>query len=523
MPAGSQEPVFGIQEPALRIEESVPAIQISAPAFQEPLFKVVGRFIRQRWLLILGISAAALIPCFWHKHIEAGDLGSHVYNAWLAELVQRGELSGLRIVPQWNNVAFDPLLSAFGEIVNWMWAERLAVSLCVLIVFWGVFAFIAAATRRAPLLLMPVIAMVAYGWTFQQGFINYYLALGLSFFALAILWRGSRKERLAVLPLVPLIFLAHPLGLIWLAGAGAYALVAERLPRHRVLLFAAATLLTLSTNFFVQRRYVVSRSTKPPYVYNGADQIVLYSRAYKRIPLLLVSFVFLALTREIAKRRNDPEIRGTVGVLLQLYLMLQSLLFVMPEGVLVPAYKAPLTYLPHRLTTLSAVMICSLLGLMRPRKWHLLAYGTVAALFFLLLFRDTGIINSMEEQTERLVASLPFGQRVLFTIADGGLRLNIGHFVDRSCINHCFSYGNYEPSTGQFRVRAMPGNGKVMSQVPDVWLMAVGNYNVRAEDLPAYEIYQCGEKVRRVCHRSLEAGERNSPSVALHGSPFDVP
>jgi len=523
MPAGSQEPVFGIQEPALRIEESVPAIQISAPAFQEPLFKVAGRFVRRRWLLILGISAAALIPCFWHKHIEAGDLGSHVYNAWLAELVQRGELSGLRIVPQWNNVAFDLLLSAFGKIVNWMWAERLAVSLCVQVFFWGVFAFIAAATRRAPLLLTPVIAMVAYGWTFQQGFINYYLALGLSFFALAILWRGSRKERLAVLPLVPLIFLAHPLGLIWLAGAAAYALVAERFPRHRVLLFAAAILLTLSTSFFVRRHYVVYRSTKPPYVYNGADQIVLYSRAYKLIAFVLISFVFFALAREIKSRRNDPEIRGTGVLLLQLYLILQTLLFVIPEGVLIPGYKAPLTYLPHRLTTLSAVIICGLLGLMRPRKWHFVAYGAVAALFFALLYRDTGIINNMEEQSEKLVASLPYGQRVLFTIADGGLRVNIGHFVDRSCINHCFSYGNYEPSTGQFRVRAMPGNGKVMWQVPDVWLMEVGNYSVRDEDLPAYEIYQCGEKGRRVCLRSLEAGERNSPSVALYGSPFDVP
>src|SRR6267378_7220063 len=116
MPAGSQEPVLGIQEPAHRIAESVPAIQISAPAFQEPLFKVAGRFVRQRWLLILGISAAVLIPCFWHKHIEAGDLGSHIYNAWLAELVRRGQLSGLWIVPQWHNVAFDLLLSALAKI-----------------------------------------------------------------------------------------------------------------------------------------------------------------------------------------------------------------------------------------------------------------------------------------------------------------------------------------------------------------------------------------------------------------------
>src|SRR5258705_5268735 len=315
MPAGSQEPVLGIQEPAHRIEEPVPAIQLPAPAFQEASLKVAGRVVRPRWLLILGISAAMLIPCFWHKHFGAGDLGSTVYNAWLAELVQRGELSGLRIVPQWNNVAFDLLLSAFGKIVNWMWAERLAVSLCVLIFFWGLFSFIAAATRRAPFLLTPVIAMVTYGWTFLQGFINYYLALGLSFFALAILWRGSRKERLAVLPLVPLIFLAHPLGLIWLAGAGAYALVAEKFPRHRVLLFAAAILLTLSTSFFVRRHCLISRSTKPPYVYNGADQIVLYSRAYKLIAFILISFVLLALAREIKSRRNDPEIRGT-GVVL---------------------------------------------------------------------------------------------------------------------------------------------------------------------------------------------------------------
>jgi hypothetical protein len=146
----------------------------------------------------------------------------------------------------------------------------------------------------------------------------------------------------------------------------------------------------------------------------------------------------------------------------------------------------------------------------------------VAALFFSLLYRDTGIVNNMEEQSEKLVATLPYGQRVLFTIADGGLRLNIGHFVDRACINHCFSYGNYEPSTGQFRVRALPDNGKVMSRVADVWQMEVGNYNVRPEDLPAYEIYQCGERGRQLCLRSLQAGEKNNTAAAIKGSPFDV-
>jgi len=497
-------------------------VQESRFDIQESVFHVAGRFIKQRWLVVLGLSATVLVPCFWHKHIEAGDLGSHVYNAWLTELVHRGQLAGLTIVPQYNNVAFDLLLSALGKIVNWTWAEKLAVSFCVLIFFWGTFGLIAAAARRPPLLLTPLIAIVSYGWTFQQGFINYYLALGLSFFALAILWKGNRIDRISVLLLVPLIFLAHPLALVWLAGAGGYAVLAERLPRHRIFLFAAATLLVISTSFYVQRHYSVYHSTKPPYLYNGADQIVLYSRAYKLIAFALVAFVLLALANEVATRRDDPEIRGTGGILLQLYLTLQSLLLVLPEGVFVPGYKAPLTYLPDRLTTLSAVIICGLLGLMRPRRWHLLVYGTAAALFFSLLYRDTGIINEMENQSDRLVGSLPFGQRVLFTIADGGLRLNIGHIVDRSCINHCFSYGNYEASTGQFRVRAAPGNAVVMSRVPDVWRMEIGLYDVRAEDLPAYEIYQCGEKGRQVCLRSLEAGEKNNPQLRIQGSPFDL-
>jgi hypothetical protein len=504
------------------IQEPTPTTQSREFAIEEPVFKVASRFLKQRWILVLLISVAVLIPCFWHKHIEAGDLGSHVYNAWLAELVEKGQLSGIRVVRQWNNVAFDLLLSAFAKIVGWMWAEKLAVSLCVLTFFWGAFALIAAAARRAPWPLMPLIAIVSYGWTFEQGFINYYLSLGLSFFALAILCRGTGKERIATLLLVPLIFLAHPLGLLWLVGAGAYAITAERLPQHRLVLFAVATFLALSVGVYVRFHYFVYRPTKPPYLYNGADQLVLYSPAYKLIAFALALFVVVALAREAFRRRNDPKIRGTGGTLVQLYLILQSLLLVLPEGVLVPGYQAPLTYLPDRLTTLSAIIICCLLGLTRPRRWHLLAYGAVAALFFSLLYRDTGIVNNMEEQSEKLVATLPYGQRVLFTVADGGLRLNIAHFVDRACIDHCFSYGNYEPSTGQFRVRALPDNGKVMSRVADVWQMELGNYNVRPEDLPAYEIYQCGERGRQLCLRSLQAGEKNNTAAAIKGSPFDV-
>jgi hypothetical protein len=165
------------------------------------------------------------------------------------------------------------------------------------------------------------------------------------------------------------------------------------------------------------------------------------------------------------------------------------------------------------------VLICALLGLVRPRKWHLAVFTAAAVLFFALLYRDTGIINNMEAQSERLVATLPPGQRVLFTIKDRGMRLFIAHFADRSCIGHCFSYGNYEPSTEQFRVRAAPGNGVVMTDYSAVEQMEDGEYVVRRNDPPVYEIYQCGARGRTLCGHPLSPGEKNNPP-SPEESPF---
>ena len=215
------------------------------------------------------------------------------------------------------------------------------------------------------------------------------------------------------------------------------------------------------------------------------------------------------------------DFRETVSILLQLYVVLQCLVLVLPYGVLLPEYSAPLSFLPHRLTTLSAVIFCALLGVMRPRKWHLIAYAAAAMMFFSLLYRDTGIINNMEEQSEKLVAGLPFGSRVVFTIKDRGLRLFIAHFADRSCIEHCFSYGNYEPSTRQFQIRARPDNGVVMTDFSAVTEVEDGRYQVRASDPPVFEIYQCGFRGRELCGRPLARGEKNNPP-APEESPFAV-
>ena len=70
----------------------------------------------------------------------------------------------------------------------------IAVSLAVLIFFWGLFALVSAATRRAPWFLVPCFALFTYGSTFHLGFFNYYLSLGLAFFIImGLLIFGQRK------------------------------------------------------------------------------------------------------------------------------------------------------------------------------------------------------------------------------------------------------------------------------------------------------------------------------------------
>src|ERR1700749_2695856 len=86
-------------------------------------------FVRAKKWLIVAISIAMIVPCFWHRRIEAGDLGSHVYNAWLAQLIEKGQAPGLYIVRQWNNVLFDWLLLHTANIAGFAAAEKIIVSL----------------------------------------------------------------------------------------------------------------------------------------------------------------------------------------------------------------------------------------------------------------------------------------------------------------------------------------------------------------------------------------------------------
>ena len=121
----------------------------AAPAPQSVLSQRLATLGRNPLGYVLA-SILVLLPCYWGPHIQAGDLSSHVYNSWLAMLVEAGKLPGLAVAGQATNVLFDVMLSGLFRTLGPDLAQRIAVSVTVLIFVWGAFAFASAAWENAP-------------------------------------------------------------------------------------------------------------------------------------------------------------------------------------------------------------------------------------------------------------------------------------------------------------------------------------------------------------------------------------
>jgi hypothetical protein len=268
------------------------------------------------WRLLI-ISALLLLPCFWHKRIEAGDLPSHTYNAWLSQLIAQGRAPGLYIESRWDNVLSDIALAKLSLVAGFVIAEHVVVALAVLIFFWGAFVLSSAANLRPPWTLVPAIAMIAYGWTFYAGFLNYYLSLGFAFWAVALFWRGCRVDLLAGAMLAFLALLAHPMGLFFLVGFAIYLRLADILHGWlRWLLFIFAFLIVLGFHYYALHLQTAFWHTWKDFVLmNGADQLVLFGTRYQRLALAIVVFgalcFFLRHGARMGKSRFSPGRAGS--------------------------------------------------------------------------------------------------------------------------------------------------------------------------------------------------------------------
>jgi hypothetical protein len=477
----------------------------------------VGNFLRRRGSVVALVSAVVVIPCVWQRHIEAGDLGSHVYNAWLAELVEQGKAPGVYVVTAWKNVLFDLMLFYLGKIVGLGIAEKVAVGVCVLIFFWGVFALVAAVTGKMPWGLTPAMAMLAYGYVFYMGFINFYLSIGLASVALAVLWPGTKARVLWAVVLAPVILLAHPLGLLWLVGTAAYRLLWLRLEgRWRLALPASVVAFSVGILVFFLRHpeYQADWDGQLFYMRNGADQLAIYGRRFEVLSWGLLAFgMVCAVVDAWTAAGRGREYWKERRLILELYFAAVCVTACVPQNLRPDPNAGWIGVVATRLTVISAIFGLCWLASLRARWWQVAGFGAVAILFFAFMFQETARLNRLEENAERITRELPFGTRVLvMAFPDASYRQMFIHAADRACVGHCFVYSNYEPSTKEFRVRVQVqvGSAVVTANVDDSEDMQSGTYEVQEEDLPLKQIYQCdASDLTRMCVRDLVTGELN--------------
>jgi len=481
------------------------------------------RLLRNKTWLVFGCSVLAVVPCLWHRHIEAGDLGSHVYNAWLAQLIAHGQAPGLYLARQGTNVLFDVSLVHMANLFGFAAAEKIVVCGCVLIFFWGVFAFVSAVTGRAPWSLTPGIAMLAYGYSFNMGFMNYYLSIGLACFSMALVWQGREGNYFAALVAALLALQAHPLGFAWFVGTIAYCSIRRVVPgMWKLLLPLGAVSPFVALRWCLPRRadMLVDWGDIPFYLSNGADQLALYGQRYATLAGAAVAFGIACLVAGLAQR-EDGFSSGSPVLPGELYLITFCATALLPENLRVSMYAAWIGLLVSRLTVISAILGLCVLGCLKPRAWHLAGFAGLAAVFFSFLYQDTAALNRMESNAEAVLSALPYGTRVIPTIfADADWRVEfIGHAADRACIGRCFTYSNYEPSSRQFRVRVSKGSPIVTDSSDDSEDMQGGSYEIQEGDPPLKQLYQCDRSDwTKLCLRDLAAGDPPG-QVGLRSAP----
>jgi hypothetical protein len=486
-------------------------------ASQIPPTVAAGKSLHLSWHFpaYILISILLLIPCFWHKYIEAGDLGSHAYNAWLAQLVQQGKAPGVYTVWKWDNVLFDLMLLHFGNAFGLAAAQKIAVSLCVLIFFWGAFAFMrAVADGVAPWFLTPCIAMLTYSYIFHMGFMNYYLSLGLACIGLALVWPARRNGLLAAAILAPVMLFAHPLGFLWFLGTAAYRLLWPHLPgAWKLALPAIAIVILLGARFFVAHHpaYEVQWRENPFWQLNGADQFHVFGERYEWFTRAMLLFFFAATALACLRVQPRAKFWKDRRLIAELYLLCFFATAVLPENFHTDPTGGWIGALVTRLTLVSAIVGLCWLGSLPARSWFLLYTGACALFFFAFIYQDTGFLNRMEANTLRVTEQLPFGTRTMSTVfAPNDYRTIYIHIPDRACIGHCFLFSNYEPSAHQFRLRVREGSPVVTASQDDSEDMQSGTYDMQDEDLPMKQIYQCqASDLTKICIRDLSADEKN--------------
>jgi hypothetical protein len=464
------------------------------------------------------ISIALLIPCFWKRSIQAGDLGSHIYNAWLAHQIELGKAPGLVIVPVTTNVLFDLSLEWLLRALGPEPAQRIAVSIAALLFFWGAFQLIYTVSGARPWFLTPCLAMLSYGWVFHMGFFNFYLALGLSLWALA-LQLPRKRPHLGAAALLGLAYAGHVLPPVWAIAVLAYTLIARKLgSRPRLILLVSAMCSIAALNVWLTRHYNTFSSFHQTLEAGAVDQVWIFGLKYFAISIglaLLWGFLLLGVT----------HVKGLAGTIsdswFQLCLLMALGILILPTRIEFPLYGTAIAFVSERMTLPYGVMICAFLATVNPPKWLKISFLPLAILYFSFLYADVSSFARVEAAMAHLTERLSPTDRVFTSLVDPMSRVQLWpHMLDRACVEKCISYANYEPFSKMFRIRVTGPNRYSVDSAADLATLRDGGYVVKQDDIPMYEVTTCDETGRNLCLKSLQAGEVTRRSNNLSVAPF---
>jgi len=482
-------------------------------------------------LTAAGFLFFTVAACFFPGRESFGDLPSHLYNAWLATLIKGHQAPGLVLAGQSTNVLVDKMLEVFLVRFGVALAGKLTLSILAVVFVVGIGAWLRVISGGQSRCMWPVVVMLAHGIVLQSGFLNFYLSTGLCLAAMSLLWRPTALRIVAAIILFIVARSAHPLPILWALGVLIYFRVAEHATaRARAAMLVVAAALLFAVRTVAMARFSGTSNTPRLLELSGASQILLHPTSFGLLALLLLLLSIVPLLR--SSRDTGPLLSDPI---FHVYVVSVLAVLLLPENVSVGQFSSG-GYISLRLSFFTAIAGAGLLARHVRSKRFFWSTAAIAVAFFVLLFRDgravSEITTALRARTEsfegmpRVTALVRFPQSGMETALAGPLRLpglrqvrdvlyddgfgmNIAHIIDAACIGHCISYGNYEPSTYQFRVRALPGNRFAPMQGSVAEQMEQGRYVVQKADLPMYSVYVCGRTAADFCARSLNEGEMN--------------
>jgi hypothetical protein len=299
-------------------------------------------------------------------------------------------------------VLFDLMVASLFRVGGAEFAQRVSVSIAVLIFMWGAFRFIAVVSGRRPWHMIASVAMLAYGWVFHMGFFNFYLSMGLCFWALSVAWNATPRRLALAAPLLAVAYVAHALPVVWAVGLCAYQVVASRLSaRARAYVTAGWFLAMLVLNFAIGKATFTRWTPQQIKMATGADQVWVFDGKYYFVLVgLLVVWGLLFL--DLVKLRGAREV--VTSIPFQFCAISAAAVFILPTTVHLPGFNHSLVYISERMSLGVGVCVCAVLAAGVPRRFERYALIAVAVLFFGFLYRDERVLNAAEDRMESALA-----------------------------------------------------------------------------------------------------------------------